>query len=277
MDDKDLFWLAGLLEGEGSFLKPPPSEPNRPRISLEMVDEDVIQRAAQLFGLTYYMRNENKHHEAWKPTFKIAFRGKRATETMHQLYPLMSPRRQNQIEVAINEKIAPTCDLDFPNWFFWLVGLLEGEGSFQRSVPSKQNQPCIQLHMTDRDVIERAASLMNVKPTQAYEQKHVDGDYKAHSYVFVRGRYAVDLMTELYPYMSIRRQAQIDSVMDTYQPIGQVRGERHPQSKLTARQVHEIKQRLASGEMGAQLAREYKVDKGLIWQIKVGRIWQHVE
>ena len=48
MKETDLTWLAGLLEGEGSFLKAPPSDPNCPRISLEMTDKDVVERAALL-------------------------------------------------------------------------------------------------------------------------------------------------------------------------------------------------------------------------------------
>ncbi len=53
MDERILHWLAGLLEGEGSFLKPPPSAPNTPRITLQMTDEDVVQRVQEIFDLTY--------------------------------------------------------------------------------------------------------------------------------------------------------------------------------------------------------------------------------
>jgi hypothetical protein len=40
--------------------------------------------------------------------------------------------------------------------------------------------------------------------------------------------------------------------------------------------VRDIKRRLLGGEKLTALAREYGVDKGLIWQIKAGRIWQQV-
>ena len=43
-------WLAGLLEGEGSFMKGPYSSPNLPIVKVEMCDEDVIRRAAGLLG-----------------------------------------------------------------------------------------------------------------------------------------------------------------------------------------------------------------------------------
>ena len=44
-----LFWLAGILEGEGSFLARPPSSPNSPAIRLPMTDVDVVERVAAIF------------------------------------------------------------------------------------------------------------------------------------------------------------------------------------------------------------------------------------
>jgi hypothetical protein len=46
----ELYWLAGLLEGEGSFVKGPPSRPNCPIVQLAMTDGDVVERAARLLG-----------------------------------------------------------------------------------------------------------------------------------------------------------------------------------------------------------------------------------
>jgi hypothetical protein len=40
--------------------------------------------------------------------------------------------------------------------------------------------------------------------------------------------------------------------------------------------VSAIKGRLEEGETLTRLAAEFSVDKGLIWQIKAGRIWRHV-
>jgi hypothetical protein len=42
----ELAWLAGLLEGEGSFMPGPPSNPRMPIICLAMNDEDVMARRA---------------------------------------------------------------------------------------------------------------------------------------------------------------------------------------------------------------------------------------
>ena len=48
ISERDLCWLAGLLEGEGSFIAGPPSAPRTPAVVLSMVDRDVVARAADL-------------------------------------------------------------------------------------------------------------------------------------------------------------------------------------------------------------------------------------
>ena len=97
--EQKFYWLAGLLEGEGSFMAPSPSSPNQPRISLQMTDEDVVAKAAQLF--------EKKYHrvEPKKPTHKAVYmltvKGAQAANWMKELVPLMSRRRQEQIKRAL--------------------------------------------------------------------------------------------------------------------------------------------------------------------------------
>lgn len=100
MEEKDLYWLAGLLEGEGSFCKGPPSCPNSVLISIQMTDEDIISRVANLFGVSYFfIKSKN---EKWKDTYSTRVRGKSAVNLMLQLKPLMGLRRQGQIENALS-------------------------------------------------------------------------------------------------------------------------------------------------------------------------------
>jgi len=94
-----LHWLAGLLEGEGSFLKPPPSSPNSVVISLQMTDEDIVSRVSSIFGVKYH-RIVPKN-TAWKDSFSIVLRGVKAMELMKRLQPLMGSRRQKQIQDAL--------------------------------------------------------------------------------------------------------------------------------------------------------------------------------
>jgi hypothetical protein len=94
----DKSWLAGLLEGEGSFIAGPPSAPHSPRISVEMTDLDVIEKVASAFGTSPI---HQKKRGNFKPTFSARLRGARAVALMEELRPLMSKRRQEQIDKAV--------------------------------------------------------------------------------------------------------------------------------------------------------------------------------
>lgn len=55
------------------------------------------------------------------------------------------------------------------------------------------------------------------------------------------------------------------------------RGEGHRRAKLKDEQVREIVRRLEDGERAYLLAREYGVDDSVIYYLKVGKAWQHIE
>lgn len=100
MNEVDIAWLAGLLEGEGSFLRGPPSAPTTPVVKVQMTDRDIIERVAVLFGVGYV--NESVKKEAhWKTSYQTMLRGSRAVTLMQLLRPFMGVRRQQQIDVAI--------------------------------------------------------------------------------------------------------------------------------------------------------------------------------
>ena len=52
-----------------------------------------------------------------------------------------------------------------------------------------------------------------------------------------------------------------------------VLGKRNSQAKLKPQDIPVIKSRLANGDRIVDIAKDYDVHKGLIWQIKDGRIW----
>jgi hypothetical protein len=102
MTDQDFYWLAGLLEGEGSFSPGPPSAPNSVRITLSMTDRDVVARVAALWSVSYHeVREKRSIERGWKPAYHVSLRGKRAVEFMHELLPVMGERRQLQIRRAL--------------------------------------------------------------------------------------------------------------------------------------------------------------------------------
>lgn len=97
MTEVELHWLAGLLEGEGSFLHGPPSKPNCPAIVLHMTDLDVVERAAALMGTTSIVRPKARatHH---KPSYLVKVTNRKAIELMKRLKPILGDRRRKRIE-----------------------------------------------------------------------------------------------------------------------------------------------------------------------------------
>ncbi len=95
----DLHWLAGLLEGEGSFLKGPPSAPRYPVLALQMTDEDVVARVAAMFDRRVGCWRPPE--DRWLPTYVVRITGSKAVAWMTELRPLMGHRRQMQIDQAV--------------------------------------------------------------------------------------------------------------------------------------------------------------------------------
>jgi len=96
-DEIDLGWLAGLLEGEGSFMQLKES-PGVPVLSIGMIDEDVIAKAAMLMGVSYHPHAL----PSGKTRYQLMIRGnRRARRIMETLLPFMSARRKTQIEMAL--------------------------------------------------------------------------------------------------------------------------------------------------------------------------------
>jgi hypothetical protein len=94
MTNSDFHWLIGLMEGEGCFAVDKRNYGKReyPRIHLRMTDEDVIERAANLFDRGYRV-NLEKH----KSSFHIQFGSKHAIDWMVRLLPFMGKRRSTRI------------------------------------------------------------------------------------------------------------------------------------------------------------------------------------
>lgn len=100
MKGNELYWLAGILEGEGSFCAGPPSKPNQPRIAVTSTDRDVIMKVHGLIGGTITQNKKRKPHH--KDSWQLLMRGTKAVALMKVLKPLMSKRRRGQIEHAIS-------------------------------------------------------------------------------------------------------------------------------------------------------------------------------
>jgi hypothetical protein len=99
ISQQDLHWLAGLLEGEGSFLAGPPSAPRSPAVQVSMVDRDIIERAGSLLGVAVMVVPSRR--DGWRTAYSVRVRGAPAVLWMQRLRPLMGGRRQAQIDRAI--------------------------------------------------------------------------------------------------------------------------------------------------------------------------------
>jgi hypothetical protein len=99
---RNLYWLAGILEAEGSFLSGFPSRPNQPRIQVTGTDQDVIGWIADWLGVKYVaLRPRRDGHENRKQAFAASVTAGRAVTIMRELYPLMGKRRREQIDRSI--------------------------------------------------------------------------------------------------------------------------------------------------------------------------------
>jgi len=99
MKDSDFYWMVGILEGEGTFLKGSPSNPTYPSVVIVMTDEDTMQKLQTIIGGTLRRYSKRKAH--WKDTYHLAIRGKSSVLLMQSIKPFMSKRRQLQIANAI--------------------------------------------------------------------------------------------------------------------------------------------------------------------------------
>jgi hypothetical protein len=93
-------WLAGLLEGEGTFTSRA-GHGSWVTISVEMCDRATIARAAGMLGTTAIWRNARDVDRGWKPTYITKISGNRARPWMTTLRSLMGLRRQAAIDRAL--------------------------------------------------------------------------------------------------------------------------------------------------------------------------------
>lgn len=224
-----LQWLAGLLEGEGSFVAGAPSEPRIPTLAINMTDLDVMQAVAHLCGSTVASRQPGTHV---KTMYRTALRGGSAVALMKLIQPFMGARRQQQITHAMAcwspnhsrlHRMYHQIDDTLPNHERrWLAGYLEGEGCFgvhtTRNSYGTYRYPIVQLNTTDPDIAERVQRLwhqfynVHINVNQ-YQPTYVGSKMNYH--LAAKGPRARRIMEDLSPLLFARRQAQISYALTT--------------------------------------------------------------
>src|SRR5215469_406244 len=105
MDPKDLVWLAGLLQGEGSFMRPAPSAPRLPIVRVSMTDRDVVEHAVRLMGVSVCRHQLSEAKPYYKDVWIATAKGTRARNLMLLLRPHMGYRRKEQIDRALSGNV----------------------------------------------------------------------------------------------------------------------------------------------------------------------------
>ena len=214
MDLRDLQWLAGLLEGEGTFLRPVPSAPRCPSIRLEMCDRDIVVRVARSWRRAVVSIRPRRlgHRTSYVTTIK----GRPAIRLMLELAPFMSGIRRRAIRRAIR-RIGPVV---FPasSWspsLPWLAGLLEGEGTFT----ARRNGTWvgISVEMSDRTTVHRVASMLGASSIHRDKGRPELG-WRPTFVAHISGNRARPWLLALRPWMGERRGAAIDLALDSWTP-----------------------------------------------------------
>ena len=94
----------------------------------------------------------------------------------------------------------------------WVMGVLEGEGSFILANQSSGKYAGISMQTIDKDILERIQDRLGGK---VYGPYNYQGEgYKPLYHWWHRGRGVTEaIMLSMYPYMSPRRQKQILNVL----------------------------------------------------------------
>jgi hypothetical protein len=97
MNEAQLYWLAGILEGEGCF-----NLVRNGEIVIKMTDRDVIERVGRLFGdkKVLALPDPNPRHQT---QYRVRLRGAPARKIMEQILPIMGERRAARIRAILAE------------------------------------------------------------------------------------------------------------------------------------------------------------------------------
>jgi hypothetical protein len=95
LNERDLYWIAGLFEGEGCFT----CSAGEPHAQISMCDYDIVERAANMLGANIYTEVPRK--EGFKYQFRFVICGMKAADFMLLIYPIMGERRQARIKEVL--------------------------------------------------------------------------------------------------------------------------------------------------------------------------------
>jgi hypothetical protein len=97
-------WLAGILEGEGSFVSAKLGRYSYPRVQMTMCDRFVLERAMTLMtGSRIYAVTDTRGTErGWSEAWIVTVNGRAAAPVMRAVLPLMGARRTKAIDRSLS-------------------------------------------------------------------------------------------------------------------------------------------------------------------------------
>lgn len=110
------------------------------------------------------------------------------------------------------------CGLD-PQLVAWAAGVIEGEGSIQSALRSYRSAHCdeyvairVRVVMTDEDILARIQNVFGVGRVLAYRNTRGLGKKQLYRWDASSRADVVRVCDAIYPWMGMRRRAQIDQL-----------------------------------------------------------------
>lgn len=198
---------------------------------VSMTDRDVVERIGRLLDRAVVpLRARQEHH---KPPFVVTITGAPAVDLMTAVFNNMGSKRQSEIRRAIlswterqsRRRRRPRADTvriaahvcDEMCEFAWLVGLLEGEGTFSTARTDGHAYPVLKVSMCSKDMVVKASRLLGSPRVNRVEPEH-EGWSVSYT-TAISGSDAAQWMRRLRLFMGHRRTEAIDAALSQYHPI----------------------------------------------------------
>lgn len=100
LTDIDLGWVAGFIEGEGSFQWARVT----PSVTVSQVQREPLEKLLKLCGGNIYHISRKTDAAKWSDYDRWYIYGDGAYELIRLIYPLLSPRRKEQAKVIYTKR-----------------------------------------------------------------------------------------------------------------------------------------------------------------------------
>lgn len=216
---QDVAWAAGFFEGEGSI--------GKRAVLAHQVNRWPLEKLERTFGGTIGAKPRSGRDNNQQPCWHWSIGGEQARLFVRLIYPYLSPRRQEQIDSifitdekrqrrrsSISSAFVVEKDIKYFTWpaiISWAAGFYEGEGCVgQRLVNISQ----VNLFPIQMLVLYFGGAINTPKRTKQ-ENRQIISQWACC------GKDGRDFIELIYPYLSPRRQEQIDNTFFTKERLRQ--------------------------------------------------------